>query len=480
MVGTLIDVVEPILSLLYRDTVTLASCSLVCREWVPYCRRWLFEDVDLTIRDGSRGAIGSRQARLYKFMDFTSTTQSPCSFTSSVERIQVDASFTPYQIAGLETIDLPKLHSLRIKPSPDPIPSYLLSAISTAFAERVDDLDITGVKFSTVLAMIKFLCAFRRLKQLALGNNTVAHDLEDIRLDFRLSPDLHSLRLSDDLGNMDPVAHKWLLDQLRSGCSNLKSFEPKGRKVTGPEVYPDCLTAISERVEELKLHILEPKDAEALPYDLTFPNLRTMHLECRVCDVTSGKSPVSGGSAGSPDEIPVGNTIVKRGQILDMVNIFGVEVDVSLGILTALLKAPSLAKIAITLSHIESRNKTNEDAILCTAHTLPYISFQVFDNTLAKIGPKSLPMLQSVEFLVDGCLGRPEDERCFDVTWMADFAMPLPDGLGGSCAMTVLVKEPEKAEGVAFEEFSPVFLDFLFPASRERSDLTLSVFRLET
>ncbi|KAF6763726.1 hypothetical protein DFP72DRAFT_1136410 [Ephemerocybe angulata] len=417
MVETPLEVVEIILSILYRDTTTLSRCSLVSRDWLPFCRRWLFEEADLTIH-GFR-SVGGRHSRLFKFMELTSST-SPCTFTNFVQRLRIDSSFTPYHIAGLDTIDLPKLHSICITNSQAAgIPSYLLSAISTVFAERVDDLDIARVRFLTNKAMIKFICSFKNLEKLSLGSNFFVHfPLEgapqaDIHPDLRLAPNLRSLHISSGLVFLDDGTRGWLLEQLESGCKNLRKFEIEcNDQALGIAEFPEFLAAISDRVEGVTLRTRSRKGPEEIKalfssQDMEFPNLRLLCLNCRVSEV---KAPsISGLNA-----LPI--SLGREGMDITLNIEDAKKVDATLGRLIGSLKAPCLKKIVLTLSHRSSYGT-------CTAHTLKYISFPLFDKALAEKGPGSLPMLRAVEFIADGCTGRLEGGRCFV---LRDIGMVVP------------------------------------------------------
>ncbi|KAF5338738.1 hypothetical protein D9611_013354 [Ephemerocybe angulata] len=466
MVETPLEVVEIILSILYRDTTTLSRCSLVSRDWLPFCRRWLFEEVDLTIH-GFR-SVGGRHSRLFKFMEVTSNT-SPCTFTNFVQRLRIDSSFTPYHIAGLDTIDLPKLHSICITNSQAAgIPSYLLSAISTVFAERVDDLDIAHVKFLTNKAMIKFICSFENLERLALGSNFfVDFPLDgapqaNIHPDLRLAPNLRSLHISSGLMFLDDGTHGWLLEQFKSGCKNLRKFEIEcNDQALGIAEFPEFLAAISDRVEGVTLRTRSrkgPEEIQALfsrSQDLEFPNLRLLCLNCRVSEV---KAPsISGLNA-----LPI--SLGREGMDITLNIEDAKKVDATLGRLIGSLKAPCLKKIVLTLFHHSSYGT-------CTAHTLEYISFPLFDKALAEKGPGSLPMLRTVEFIADGCTGRLEGGRCF---MLKDIGMDVPIDANSE---TVTVAKASRPGTERFETLASSFLDSSFPTSRARNGVLLSLFR---
>jgi hypothetical protein len=220
---------------------------------VAICRQWLFKNVDVT---GYR--LTSRYARYQKFIDLTRGKVQP-TFIRCVRRLQLDATLTPYHIAGFASINLPNLHSIRIKPSSTCLPPYLLSAVSTVFSERIDDLDITGLVFPTPTALIQFLCAFPGLKQLSLGDNAFASTLTHgnqlaIPHNLRLSSNLTSLRISQELGIADPTILGWVIGQLKKHGSLKKlEYRANGWFTIFPE---DLLMGVAETVEELHLYFV--------------------------------------------------------------------------------------------------------------------------------------------------------------------------------------------------------------------------------
>lgn len=248
-----LEIIEIILSHLRNDFPALTRCSLVRRDWVAICRQWLFRDVDVT---GYR--LTSRYARYQKFIDLT-RGRVPPTFTRCVRRLQLDATLTPYHIAGFASISLPNLHSIRIKPCSTCLPPYLLSAVSTVFSERIDDLDITGLVFPSPTALVQFLCAFPRLKQLSLGDNAFAStptygNQLVVPPNLHLSSNLASLRISQELGIADSSVLSWVIGQLKKHGSLKKlEYRANGWFTVFPE---ELLMGVTETVEELDLYFV--------------------------------------------------------------------------------------------------------------------------------------------------------------------------------------------------------------------------------
>ncbi|RXW20465.1 hypothetical protein EST38_g5388 [Candolleomyces aberdarensis] len=379
----------------------------------------------------------------------------------------------PDRIQALMECVSPYLEELEL----DIRPFSLLNAVSTVFSERIDDLDITGLVFPSPTALVQFLCAFPRLKQLSLGDNAFAStptygNQLVVPPNLHLSSNLASLRISQELGIADSSVLSWVLGQLKKHGSLKKlEYRANGWFTVFPE---DLLMGVAETVEELDLYFVST-DTTSLQLlcspDLTFSNLQTLRLMCTLSQVElvsdwQGLQPEhlmdyehavdpSPHSSSSSPSLP----LCRDGHDNDDF-IIDTGMDGVLGKLISSLSAPELTKIALTFLP-KVTGKWNEE--VCTMHILRSILFGEFDKALVeRNSANALPMLKCVEFLAEGCTGgKGGDSQCF--------------AFGGRDGKPRVFRQLHQKPGQTFDSLAGEFLESAFSSSLAKGDVNLQV-----
>ncbi|KAJ3548073.1 hypothetical protein NMY22_g1407 [Coprinellus aureogranulatus] len=368
-----IEIVEIILLHLKDDIPALTRCSLVDRAWLSICRQLLFEGVDMT---GQR--MTSRHARFHKFMDLfeKSTPNAPCTFSQYVQRLQIDPTFTPYQISGLATLDLPNLQDIRIKAASVCVPAYLLAAVSTTFSEKIYRLDVTSLVFPTTSSLLEFLCGFPNLRELTLGDTSYLKAAwHQPSASLRLSPHIRSLRLVQRLGTMKSELIDWVIDQIRAQEIKIKSYSFMPGGWFGPPLS-SLLAAVAGTVEEMRVEFNHSDDIEDLASpNLRYPNLRNLSLIC---------------------------TLPKPFYKIDWEGI-----NFKFGRLFPSLQAPELTSLSLAFKF-----STKTGSGICPMHALLDARLDGLDDALSEGENESLSALHNVKFLVEYCGRHPRGYLC--------------------------------------------------------------------
>ncbi|KAJ6629369.1 hypothetical protein B0H10DRAFT_1986879 [Mycena sp. CBHHK59/15] len=183
---------DTIIDFVHSDRPTLASCGLVCRDWVPVSRYHLFSCVSLS-RQSAPG-----------FIEIMETSQTTIPLLVRDVQLHFSTVSLPSLVPTLKR--LPRTTRLTLHPTRDEVTRTITtSLLSPHFAPLVQLKFDFRSRFESLRQVVDCICLCPQLESLEVGGSW--QEMGDFSVAPSFPPSLHTLILTCDIENF----LSWLL-----------------------------------------------------------------------------------------------------------------------------------------------------------------------------------------------------------------------------------------------------------------------------